>query len=90
MFALTMLNAGANAFVLAVHPAFKTGGGLSPYDDPVVALTGTTLSQHAVGVTKKFFKSNPEILKKAGDVGFDMMRDTVLNRKGDGQVDDVP
>ena len=81
MFALTMLNAGANAFVLAVHPAFKPGGGLSPYDDPVVALTGTTLSQHVVGKTKEFLKSNPEVMHEASNVGLELMRATVLEPK---------
>ena len=81
MFALTMLNAGANAFVLAVHPAFKPGGGLSPYDDPVAALTGTTLSQHVVGTTKEFLKSNPELMHEASNVGLELMRATVLEPK---------
>ena len=84
MFALTILNAGANAFVLAVHPAFKPGGGLSPYDDPVVALSGTTLSQHAVGITKNFLKSNPELLHKASNVGLEVMRGAVLEPKETG------
>ena len=59
MFALTFINAAVNCLILAVHPAFKKGGQLSPFDDPTKV--GDSLKDVGVELAQR----NPDLVAKA-------------------------